>query len=213
MVRRQRIRVGVPDVALTWGGDRGCLGHLTGPDGGQELFGARDGRQELDCGCRSRPPCDGRLRSRRATGRNAAGTASLASGERSVAAFGVGRGVHRGTGPARPAAVRDALPVVPRRIARGQWTGARAHRSRIPGELERPEHGRHARAYADLHVQLYVAELFARQQIADVLSFVLSVNKLPAGDVELPRQSELLSPIKFLAQRPSGDPPPDRRPR
>ena len=53
----------------------------------------------------------------------------------------------------------------------------------------------------------------SRQQIADVLSFVLSVNKLPAGDVELPRQSELLSPIKFLAQRPSGDPPPDRRPR
>ncbi len=42
----------------------------------------------------------------------------------------------------------------------------------------------------------------------DVLSYVLSVNKLPAGDVELPRQSELLAPIKFLAQKPSGDPPP-----
>ena len=51
----------------------------------------------------------------------------------------------------------------------------------------------------------------SRQQIADVLSYVLSVNKLPAGDVELPRQSELLTPIKFLAQKPSGDPFPDQR--
>ena len=51
----------------------------------------------------------------------------------------------------------------------------------------------------------------SRQQIADVLSYVLSVNKLPAGDVELPRQSELLTPIKFLAQKPSGDPRPDQR--
>lgn len=51
----------------------------------------------------------------------------------------------------------------------------------------------------------------SRQQIADVLSYVLSVNKLPAGDVELPRQSELLTPIKFLAQKPSGDPLPDQR--
>jgi quinoprotein glucose dehydrogenase len=48
----------------------------------------------------------------------------------------------------------------------------------------------------------------SRQQIADVLSYVLSVNKMPAGDTELPRQSELLSPIKFLAQKPSGDRPP-----
>jgi len=52
----------------------------------------------------------------------------------------------------------------------------------------------------------------SRQQIADVLSYVLSVNKLPAGDVELPRQSELLAPIKFLAQKPSGDPPPAQKP-
>jgi quinoprotein glucose dehydrogenase len=45
----------------------------------------------------------------------------------------------------------------------------------------------------------------SRQQIADLLAYVLSVNKLPAGDVELPRQSEILSAIKFLAQKPSGD--------
>jgi hypothetical protein len=51
----------------------------------------------------------------------------------------------------------------------------------------------------------------SRQQIADVLSYVLSVNKLPAGDVELPRQSELLAPITFLAQKPSGDPPPAQK--
>ena len=45
----------------------------------------------------------------------------------------------------------------------------------------------------------------SRQQIADVLSFVLSANKAPAGSVELPRQTELLGAIKFLATRPSGE--------
>jgi mono/diheme cytochrome c family protein len=44
----------------------------------------------------------------------------------------------------------------------------------------------------------------SRQQIADVLSFVLSVNKMPAGSTELPRQSEILSGITFLARKPSG---------
>jgi mono/diheme cytochrome c family protein len=43
----------------------------------------------------------------------------------------------------------------------------------------------------------------SRQQIADVLSFVLSVNKMPAGSTELPRQSEILSGITFLARKPS----------
>jgi hypothetical protein len=43
------------------------------------------------------------------------------------------------------------------------------------------------------------------------LSYVLNVNKLPAGDTELPRQSELLSTIKFFAQKPSGDRPPAQR--
>jgi quinoprotein glucose dehydrogenase len=51
----------------------------------------------------------------------------------------------------------------------------------------------------------------SRQQIADVLSFVLSANKAPAGTVELPRQTELLSAIKFLARKPSADPPPAPR--
>ena len=44
----------------------------------------------------------------------------------------------------------------------------------------------------------------SRQQIADVLSFVLSVNEMPAGSTELPRQSEILSGITFLARKPSG---------
>lgn len=46
----------------------------------------------------------------------------------------------------------------------------------------------------------------SRQQIADLLSFVLSANKFPAGDVELPRQAEMLAQIKFLSTKPSGDP-------
>jgi quinoprotein glucose dehydrogenase len=45
----------------------------------------------------------------------------------------------------------------------------------------------------------------SRQQIADVLAFVLSVNKMPAGTTELPRQAEILSGITFLAQKPSGN--------
>jgi hypothetical protein len=37
------------------------------------------------------------------------------------------------------------------------------------------------------------------------LAFVLSVNKMPSGSTELPRQSEILSGITFRAQKPSGD--------
>jgi len=51
----------------------------------------------------------------------------------------------------------------------------------------------------------------SRQQLADVLSFVLSANKAPAGSVELPRQTELLNPIKFLATKPSGQSPAAQR--
>jgi quinoprotein glucose dehydrogenase len=42
----------------------------------------------------------------------------------------------------------------------------------------------------------------SRAQLADVLSFVLSANKFPAGDVELPRQPEMLSQITFLTTKP-----------
>jgi quinoprotein glucose dehydrogenase len=42
----------------------------------------------------------------------------------------------------------------------------------------------------------------SRQQIADVLAFVLRANKMPAGEAELPRQAELLSRIVFLATKP-----------
>jgi mono/diheme cytochrome c family protein len=42
----------------------------------------------------------------------------------------------------------------------------------------------------------------SRQQIADVLAFLLSANKMPSGEAELPRQAEVLNQIKFLATRP-----------
>ena len=42
----------------------------------------------------------------------------------------------------------------------------------------------------------------SRQQLADVLAFVLSANKFPAGETELPRQAELLNEIRFLATKP-----------
>ena len=42
----------------------------------------------------------------------------------------------------------------------------------------------------------------SRQQIADVLAYVFSVNRFPAGKAELARQTELLKLIKFEATRP-----------
>jgi quinoprotein glucose dehydrogenase len=42
----------------------------------------------------------------------------------------------------------------------------------------------------------------SRQQVADVLAFVLRANKFPSGQTELPRQSEVLEQVKFLASKP-----------
>jgi len=42
-----------------------------------------------------------------------------------------------------------------------------------------------------------------RQQNADILAFMLSVNKFPAGKTELYRQSEMLKEIRFEAARPA----------
>jgi mono/diheme cytochrome c family protein len=41
-----------------------------------------------------------------------------------------------------------------------------------------------------------------RQQNADILAFVLSANKFPAGKAELSRQTEFLKEIRFEAVRP-----------
>ena len=41
-----------------------------------------------------------------------------------------------------------------------------------------------------------------RQQYADVLAFVLSANKFPAGETELSKQTEVLNEIKFLTEKP-----------
>ena len=42
-----------------------------------------------------------------------------------------------------------------------------------------------------------------RQQDSDVLAFMLSVNKFPAGKTELYRQSEMLKEIRFETKKPS----------
>src|SRR4029453_4060054 len=44
----------------------------------------------------------------------------------------------------------------------------------------------------------------SRQQIADFLAYVFSVNKFPAGEAELPTQAEVLNQITFLATKPTG---------
>lgn len=41
----------------------------------------------------------------------------------------------------------------------------------------------------------------SRQQTADVLTYILSINKVPAGTVELPRQAEILNLIQFKATK------------
>jgi mono/diheme cytochrome c family protein len=43
----------------------------------------------------------------------------------------------------------------------------------------------------------------SRQQTADVLAYVFSVNRLPAGKTELVRQTEILKQIKFEATKPA----------
>ena len=40
-----------------------------------------------------------------------------------------------------------------------------------------------------------------RQQTTDVLTYILSVNKVPAGKTELPRQVDLLNTITFKATK------------
>ena len=42
-----------------------------------------------------------------------------------------------------------------------------------------------------------------RQQNADVLAFMLSINKFPAGKMELYRQSEMLKEIRFETKKPA----------
>jgi mono/diheme cytochrome c family protein len=41
-----------------------------------------------------------------------------------------------------------------------------------------------------------------RQQVADVLAFLLQKNDLPAGQTELPTTAEALKEIRFLARKP-----------
>ena len=42
-----------------------------------------------------------------------------------------------------------------------------------------------------------------RQQDSDVLAFILSINKFPAGKTELYRQSEMLKEIRFETKKPA----------
>ena len=42
----------------------------------------------------------------------------------------------------------------------------------------------------------------SRQQNADLLAFLLSFNKFPAGKTELYRQAEMLKEIRFVAEKP-----------
>jgi mono/diheme cytochrome c family protein len=45
----------------------------------------------------------------------------------------------------------------------------------------------------------------SRQQITDVIAYVLNFNKFPSGETDLPPQAEVLNQIRFLAAKPSAD--------
>jgi len=40
-----------------------------------------------------------------------------------------------------------------------------------------------------------------RQQVADLLAFILRANKFPAGTTELSRQTDLLNAIEFKSEK------------
>ena len=120
-----------------------------------------------------------------------------------VAALRVGRGVHEGTSRARQGAVRaqcqachgeslegsgPANPLVGP-VFTANWDGVSmgdmVDRTRTSMPMSKPGS-------------------LSRQQVADVLAFVLSENKFPAGEAELPRQAEILNQIGFLATKPVG---------
>jgi hypothetical protein len=42
----------------------------------------------------------------------------------------------------------------------------------------------------------------SRQQNADILAYILSVNQFPAGKTELQRDTDRLKQIRFLAEKP-----------
>jgi mono/diheme cytochrome c family protein len=44
-------------------------------------------------------------------------------------------------------------------------------------------------------------QTMSRQQIADVLSYIFSFNKIPAGKAELPRSAEMLNLIQYKAPK------------
>ncbi len=46
----------------------------------------------------------------------------------------------------------------------------------------------------------------SRQQKADILAYILSINKFPAGKAELQQKTELLKEIKFEANKPKESP-------
>ena len=42
----------------------------------------------------------------------------------------------------------------------------------------------------------------ARQEIADIVAFILTSNRFPAGKTELPREAQLLKEIRFETRKP-----------
>ena len=99
----------------------------------------------------------------------------------------------------------DALPGVPRRVAGRERPGSPAHRPGLRGELERREHGRHARPDAD-----HDADEQARNAVAAADRRRARVRAereqaaRPATSSSRARV-ELLNQIKFLATKPSSD--------
>src|SRR5436190_16742407 len=107
--------------------------------------------------------------------------------------------VRRSRGPLRPAPLLAGAPCAPKPLMR----------------LGAPKRGQSSRF--EPHKRLTLGDLFermrtsmpqndpgglSRQQNADILAYVLSSNKFPAGTTELGRDTEALKQIRFQSLKP-----------
>ena len=113
----------------------------------------------------------------------------------------LGRRLHRRAGQARRGDLLRALRPLPRTQAAGRQRGAGALTGPMfNGNWNGVPLGQMLdRVRATM--PLDKPATLSRQQTADVLTYIFSFNKIPAGKAELPRQAEMLNLIQFKAPK------------
>src|SRR5438128_282579 len=129
---------------------------------------------------------------RRARTRTGAGPVALCLGWR----------LHGRTIQTRRVRLPKGVCFVSRRLARRRRIRSPAYRRNFSLQLEWPDTGRSFRPHPQNDAAERAGRL-TRQQDADVLAFMLSANKFPAGKTEVYRQSEMLKEIRFESEKPA----------